>query len=371
MIVAPHCCCDNVFTTEFESKEIIFRAPFRGFTYIKPDGSFYQGWTRIKYMRMRDDYAGILGTSGHIQVDYDSNNGNVTTVDTTGSVLGQGGALTINYISETHVQFIWANGLVVDRNLSIPIDVVDKINQWRLVFDGMVDLLELNQNIELTHRAYSPFAAGPNETVILTWPSLVGSDPGKASHIEISPTHPLFSDWDGTYTFTNKSTPVEGPAEVWRLANSGLYGCNFANDATSSNVQTPSLTYDSGGDFFYYADNNSILLIKSACSFPDGIGCDLSAASPTGVAELDYSLGDMIIGSCDINTGVISDSSTLLELAPGVYGFDGNQIHVFSGAIINFTGSFPQYGWCKPRHTKNALPPFRSDFNYYSNNCPP
>jgi hypothetical protein len=341
--------------TDFELKQFRIRAGFVGFAPFDGYNNYSTAWTRTKYRTRR-----VIKTDQNELVAYtydylDPYNGaGESETYTPPGFLNPSGIPSETFESPTHSYAVYPNGWRQDIYLEDPLDIQDHIDDLQTRFDEIISTGDMKRKLDFTHRA-SP--GGANGSVFWEIPSKINSAAATYSLIEIRPDEASYP-WDESFYFGVLAAGTENGSHPGRWTTSGElpYASTFYD-------HTSALDFNFGSDQFALKQCQYITLSKCLFRTPTGVGCGLAGYDPA----TNYNYKDMIYGVVDLDTGSISDSRSQLILAPGIYGFDNREIHVYSGAVTHQNGSFSGSGWCRPMA---AIQSPRTDWNQFSDICP-
>jgi hypothetical protein len=230
--------------------------------------------------------------------------------------------------------------------LSSPIELSDKIELWAQRFNPIAALDVLRNPTTIEARAgwypYAPdYLKSDTLSVIHEFASRLTA--GAYSYIVLKPWRGISTfelqlmPWDGTYYFNYLTNPtVRSGVEYYTPGFSGLPYGGTPVIGTAANPNWNNLpVWDAGISAFRQSSPPAFInLVRSCLSLPHGLNCDLTQFQ----SDTNYELGDVVQLDFDYATGIYTQRSTALSLAPGYYGFDGRQMLIFSGSRLSGGG---------------------------------
>ena len=334
MIIGQPCCCN---APEFmEAKQIILTAPFAGWPEFQDFGSYVTnraGWVRERYLVSEVVRAGGDGLTQTVTTTADpDNNSTQTNTVTQPGYTGPGGTRNPPvFVSATHWYETFHEMPVggaytgrIDYYLREIHNFDDFVSKWEQRLDALVATAAMSAPFQI-----SVEIGGVVRTLTIDFPSAIQ---GQSAF-----TH-------GNRIFLNPKSGFPWPGI---LASSGVAAIDQLAPNLLHNgqpfVYTPIAFYGgnllsgdelphSGG--FYLNTSAAFRFIKCCWALPFGIGCE--------TPHQDFvTTGDAILHSVSHDTGLIPVTPIGLQLAPGIYSFDGRQMIVHSGSRIAPASPYP------------------------------
>jgi hypothetical protein len=314
------CCCTPPPPPYLEQKVVMLAAPFPGWTKFTGIGEAHSAYETTHYLsktKVSTDENGVKQTEWET---YDADNNAFDSGTTTeDGYIGRTGAITSNHWTATTNSQTWdpSGGFVI--TLSDSIDLATQIAVWAARFEIIQPFATIDEPNTITTRPYGggdPYA----ETSDFT-------SAGGLSRIQIVPWGGSYP-WDETYvlqlydnlTFVSGSEynrwPVLG--EAGAVGSSPLLG--NAGATWNGTIFQFDLSVKPIGIYF----------TKSLLALDKGLDCGITDYT----SGTNYELGDLAIEDYNITSRLVTETAANLVLSPGVYGFDGSSMIVFSGGKV-------------------------------------
>lgn len=370
MVIGQPCCCG---APEFmEAKQIFVSAPFAGWAEFQDFGSYVTnraGWVRERYLVSEVVRAGGDGLTQTVTTtaDPDNNSTQTNTVTQPGYTGPSGTRNPPVFVSATHWYETFHELPVggaytgrIDYYLREIHNFDDFVSKWEQRLDALVATAAMSAPFQISYEV-----SGVLRTVTIDFPSAIQGQSQFTHSNRVFLAPKLGFPWSGILTGSGGIDTLipnylhEGQPFVYTPGQE--YGGNlYPGDAYPY----------SGG--FYLNTSASFRFYKSCWALPFGIGCDTPHQDV-------LSTGDAIQLGVAHDTGLISREAIGLQLAPGIYSFDGRQMIVHSGSRIAPASPYPGLdlaaavaGVSRTIVQLRVLPGFEQTyFNVLPDSCPP
>lgn len=339
MIIGQPCCCN---APEFmEAKQIILTAPFAGWPEFQDFGSYVTnraGWVRERYLVSEVVRAGGDGLTQTVTTTADpDNNSTQTNTVTQPGYTGPGGTRNPPvFVSATHWYETFHEMPVggaytgrIDYYLREIHNFDDFVSKWEQRLDALVATAAMSAPFQITYEVSNVL-----RTVTIDFPSAIQGQSQFTHSNRVFLAPKLGFPWSGVLTGQGGiDTLIPNylhNGQPWVYTPGFQYGGNL--NAFGGNGE--GAFWSDALNSFYLPGSGGFSFYKCCWALPFGIGCD------TPHQDVVWT-GDTIRLAVAHDTGIITREAIGLQLAPGIYSFDGRQMIIHSGSRITPAAPYP------------------------------